>query len=178
MTTSPTAGKRVEVTREDFGPNAWDDLIEAAHPVFAEVHDIQHHHMADSTWRPSATLGDVPALAGELRAVIAQLEAPLKDLRRALARAESAARLRAHHRAKNGPDLTGHCIVVERLDAQTALQIGRPGDAGQYAVIECHDGRRGKVCAIGSDLRDNVPIDHAARNIASTYGARYAGVRP
>lgn len=173
-----SAGEKraLEPTRADFGEWDWDFIVEAFYPVMAQVHDIHHHRMAETDWTPWAKRGETPELIAECREILAQLEAPIKAARRQIATLEGTARLRAHRRIKNGPDLTGHCIIIETFDAATAHEVGRPDDAGRLAIVECHDGRRGKVCAVQCDLPDDVGIEDAARGIARTYGARYSGV--
>lgn len=181
MSATPQTGNdrekvAVEVTRADFGEWDWDFIVEAVYPVMAQVNDIQHHRMADTDWTPWAKRGETPELIAEVREIIAQLEAPIKAARRQIAILEGTARLRAHRRIKNGPDLTGHCIIVELLDAETAREINSPEAAGQLAIVECHDGRRGKVCVTLDEIPPYLSIEDAARGVAKTYGARYAGV--
>ncbi|MEU9888645.1 hypothetical protein [Sphaerisporangium sp. NPDC051011] len=91
-----------ELTREDFDPADWEELIEAVHPVISAMADITHHRTADGEWHPCAESGNTPELIAEIRALLAQLEAPIKDARTQLARAQRAARLRAVRRAKGG----------------------------------------------------------------------------
>lgn len=77
-------------------------------------------------------------------------------------------------------DLAGHTITVERVDRATARAwIGIVRDRwesliGRRAIVERHDGRLGKVCAIaGVDGITGEEIEHAAEATARTYGARY-----
>ncbi|MEV0660167.1 hypothetical protein ACIBI3_02160 [Actinomadura luteofluorescens] len=75
------------------------------------------------------------------------------------------------------PDLDGHTITVERVDRVTArewIYVASDWESliGRRAVVERHDGRLSKVCAIeGVDGVRSVFV--AARATASTYGARY-----
>ncbi|MFG3439958.1 hypothetical protein ACGF0J_22145 [Nonomuraea sp. NPDC047897] len=82
----------------------------------------------------------------------------------------------AREKTVSRPDLTGHTIIIELLDAATAREINRPDAANQLAIVECHDDRRGKICAVHLDIPPGVGIEAAARGIARTYGARYAGM--
>lgn len=175
--TSPAREKHpTELTRADFGEWDWDAIREAVYPVMAEVQDIHHHHMAGTAWDPYVERGKTPELIAECRAILDRLEKPIKAARRQIAVLEGTARLRAVRRIKNGPDLSGQCIIVETLSANSAREINRPDAAGQLAVVECHNGRRGKVCMVHDDLPPEIAIEDAARNVAKTYGARYAGV--
>ncbi|WP_326644552.1 hypothetical protein OIE67_25645 [Nonomuraea fuscirosea] len=164
-----------EITRADFGEWDWENALEAVYPVMAKIEDISFHRVGDG-WTSWAARGDVPALLSEARDILDQIEKPLKEARRKLARIEGTARHRAHQREKRGPDLTGHCIIVETIGADMAREANRPDALLRLGIVECHEGRRGKLCAVQSDLPDDVGIEDAARSIARTYGARYAGV--
>ncbi|MEV1245061.1 hypothetical protein [Nonomuraea sp. NPDC049750] len=106
--TSPTSNARekrpTELTRADFGEWDFDAVVEAVYPVMAEVQDIHHHRMAGTEWTPYIERGQMPQLIAECRAILAQLEKPIKEARVRLAHIEGGARLRAHRRVKNGPD--------------------------------------------------------------------------
>lgn len=74
----------------------------------------------------------------------------------------------------------GHTITVERVDRATARAwIGIVRDRwealiGRRTVVERHDGRLFKVCAIeGVDGVPDAVIDATAEGTARTYGARY-----
>ncbi|MEU4578904.1 hypothetical protein [Nonomuraea sp. NPDC023979] len=91
-----------EITRADFGEWDWETVLESFYPVMAEIQDIHHHRMAGTEWTPYIERGNVTELIAECRAILAQLDKPIAEARRALARVEGGARLRAHRRAKAG----------------------------------------------------------------------------
>lgn len=68
-----------------------------------QIEDISFHRIGDY-WTPRAKPDDVLALIGEVREVLDQLDAPIREARRALARIEGTARLRAHRRTTSGKD--------------------------------------------------------------------------
>jgi hypothetical protein len=89
-----------EITRADFGEWDWETITESFYPVMAQIQDIHHHRMAGYEWTPYIERGDVTALIDECRGILEQLEKPIKEARRALARIEGGARLRAVRREK------------------------------------------------------------------------------
>lgn len=127
-------------TRADFGEWDWDFIVEAVYPVMAEVHDIQHHRMADSSWEPWAKRGETPELIAECRAILAQLEAPIKAARREIAILEGTARLRAHRRIKNSPNPQSNIPLILRRAADH-IRTGRLVDlrAGNAIVVAVTD---------------------------------------
>ncbi|RBQ21654.1 hypothetical protein DP939_02780 [Spongiactinospora rosea] len=171
MGKSPTA-----IATTDYSPGDRDHVFEAIQPVVSAMTDLIHHRTADGEWQPFAERGDTAGLASEARAVLDALGGPIKTARRELARIDKGARMRALARARRRPDLTGHCIIVETIDADTARKIRRPEAAGQFGIVECHDGRRGKVWGVADEIPPEVGIEDVARVVASRYGARYAGV--
>ncbi|MEV0616222.1 hypothetical protein AB0I81_23105 [Nonomuraea sp. NPDC050404] len=88
-----------EITRADFGEWDWENATEAVYPLMAKIQDIGFHRIGDC-WTPWAERGDVPALIAEARGILDEIEKPLKEARRALARIEGGARLRAVRREK------------------------------------------------------------------------------
>lgn len=68
-----------------------------------------------------------------------------------------------------------HTITVERVDPATArawIPVHRPDDLiGGLAVVERHNGRLAKVCALEPDMLTGP--EATARSYASGYGARY-----
>lgn len=116
-----------EITPADFGEWDWENVHEGFYPVMREIEDINFHRIGDG-WTPWAERGDVPALLAECRGILDQLEKPLKEARRALARIEGAARLRAHGRERNGLDPADdseqeYLAEVERRNAAEVAEV-------------------------------------------------------
>ncbi|MER7063955.1 hypothetical protein [Streptomyces albidoflavus] len=110
LPTSATGGhgndaqkQRLELVPTDFREEDWDRVIDAAGQVMRQVEDISFHRIGDY-WTPWATPGDVIALIAEVRGILAQLDAPIREAHRALARIEGTARLRARRRSTSGQD--------------------------------------------------------------------------